>query len=116
MNTYTIEYWDCGDCLRTAEVEAENREAAIKALVNDPQHPLGQVKRVLCRSVQNEEIELEILITEREGMLAENRQRALLCQSMAYSESDFHALAEKMLQLLPDQVKRVVTVTMEAIS
>ena len=46
MNTYTIEYWDAGDRLCTAEVEAENREAAIEALVNDEQHPLAQVKRV----------------------------------------------------------------------
>lgn len=50
----------------------------------------------------NKRILLEALITEREGMTAENRQRKHLGQSMAYGDEDFDALAEKMRALIED--------------
>jgi hypothetical protein len=34
-------------------------------------------------------VQLEALISEREGMIAENQQRAYLQQSMAYCEDSF---------------------------
>ena len=42
------------------------------------------------------EIELQALITQREGMIAENQQRAYLGQSMAYTEDPFLILAEEI--------------------
>lgn len=44
-------------------------------------------------------IELEALITEREGMIAENKHREGLGQSMAYGDSAFNALAEQIREL-----------------
>ena len=43
---FRITYWDAGDKLITVEVEAENEYVAIGILVDDPQHPLAQVKTV----------------------------------------------------------------------
>lgn len=43
--------------------------------------------------------QLELLITDREGMVAENLQRAFLNQSMAYVEDSFQVLADKILRL-----------------
>ncbi len=37
----------------------------------------------------------QALICEREGMVAENKQREILGQSMAYTDVDFQILAEK---------------------
>ena len=42
------------------------------------------------------ECELQELITEREAMMAENRQRGVLEQSMAYSDDNFYILQSKM--------------------
>jgi len=47
----------------------------------------------------DKEIELQALITEREGMVAENMQRLHIGQSMAYNEDSFLVLAEKMRTL-----------------
>lgn len=48
---------------------------------------------------ENERIELEALITEREGMVAENKVREILGQSMAYHDMDFQILAKQMRDL-----------------
>ena len=44
-------------------------------------------------------IELQALITEREGMIAENNWRIQLEQSLAYTEDSFIILAEKIRKL-----------------
>ena len=41
-------------------------------------------------------IELEALITEREGMLAENTHRLTRGEIIAYTDDQFFELAEKM--------------------
>jgi hypothetical protein len=43
---FSIRYWDCGDCLVTRTVEAADEDAAVELLVNDDQHPLGQVESI----------------------------------------------------------------------
>jgi len=43
--------------------------------------------------------ELEELITEREGMIAENQQRAFLGQAMAYCDDSFSDLGAKIKTL-----------------
>jgi len=48
----------------------------------------------------NIRIELEALISERNGMVAENMQRRHVGQSMAYCDNDFNALAGQMRKLL----------------
>jgi hypothetical protein len=45
---------------------------------------------------------IESLITEREGMIAENKQREQLGQSMAYPESDFSRLVREFGQIQLD--------------
>ncbi len=45
-------------------------------------------------------IEMEMLITEREGMIAENSQRIHLNQAMAYTDNDFEKVRSKMNLLL----------------
>lgn len=45
-------------------------------------------------------IELEVLITKREGMIAENKSRELNGQAMAYHDVDFKAVAEDMWALI----------------
>lgn len=47
----------------------------------------------------NNEIELQALITEREGMIAENTFRQSIDRGMAYTEDSFQILAEKMRAL-----------------
>ena len=47
----------------------------------------------------NNEVELQALITEREGMIALNKQREHLGQSMGYDDENFDMLAEKMRAL-----------------
>lgn len=44
-------------------------------------------------------IQLEALITRREGMIAENKQRELLGQSLAYNDHSFNAIADQILDL-----------------
>lgn len=51
------------------------------------------------------EIELQALITEREGMIAENMNRQYMNQGMAYTDISFNQLAEKIRKL---KTKRVV--------
>ena len=51
----------------------------------------------------NIRIELEALITEREGMVTENRIRESLGQAMAWDESMFIELADKMRALCPPE-------------
>ena len=46
-----------------------------------------------------EGVELEALITEREGMIAENLQRQYLGNAMAYTEDNFLILADKIRRL-----------------
>jgi len=48
------------------------------------------------------QIKLEALITEREGMIAENHQRMSLGQSVAYSDDHFNELANRMTELLKE--------------
>lgn len=55
----------------------------------------------------NKRILLEALITEREGMIAENTQRVHLGQSMAYGDGDFTILARKMRALIEDAPEEV---------
>ena len=45
------------------------------------------------------EIELQVLITEREGMVAENQNRTHRGLALVYTEIQFFNLAEKMRQL-----------------
>jgi len=47
-------------------------------------------------SEQNNAFRLQELITRREGMIAENMQREVLGQSMAYVEDDFSILADEI--------------------
>jgi len=42
---------------------------------------------------------IEALITDREGMIAENKQREAENKSMAYTEDSFHSLANEMREL-----------------
>lgn len=44
--------------------------------------------------------ELQIAITKREGMVAENAQRIMLGQPMAYWQDDFEQLADVMEELM----------------
>lgn len=48
----------------------------------------------------NAQVELQKLITEREGMIAENKQREHLGQSMAYWEDSFMQQADKFDKLI----------------
>ncbi|MCW4050513.1 MAG: hypothetical protein NWE89_12345 [Candidatus Bathyarchaeota archaeon] len=50
-------------------------------------------------------IALEALITEREGMMAKNAQRAYLGQAMAYVDKDFYLLADRMQKLAREEKK-----------
>ena len=45
------------------------------------------------------QIELQALITEREGMIAENMKREWRRESMAYGEEAFQAIADEMRAL-----------------
>lgn len=45
------------------------------------------------------QIELEAFITEREGMIAENRHREQCGNSIAYGADEFQALADKIKEL-----------------
>jgi hypothetical protein len=45
-----------------------------------------------------ERFRLEEMITRREGMIAENKQREYLGQSMAYTEDNFSILADEIRQ------------------
>lgn len=47
----------------------------------------------------NSEIELQALITEREGMIAENKFREINGNSLAYCEDSFIILANKIREL-----------------
>lgn len=49
--------------------------------------------------MSNREIELQALITEREGMIAENTQRETLGDSVAYTYKDFAYIAECIREL-----------------
>ena len=44
--------------------------------------------------------QIEALITEREGMIAENKKREMLGESLPYNENDFFNLANTMFELL----------------
>jgi hypothetical protein len=48
-------------------------------------------------------IELEALITEREGMLAENTHRLDCGHSIAYTDEHFQTLADKIRKLGEDE-------------
>jgi hypothetical protein len=50
-------------------------------------------------------IELQALITEREGMIAENNWRIQLGQSQAYNEDNFAILARKIRELSSTEKK-----------
>ncbi len=45
-------------------------------------------------------LQMEMLITEREGMIAENMQRDHLEQSMAFTEDSFAILTSQLMLLL----------------
>ena len=44
-------------------------------------------------------IDLEALVTEREGMIAENKQREVTGDSMAYTEEQFENLRQRIVML-----------------
>lgn len=48
-------------------------------------------------------IEMEILLTEREGMLAENAGRLTLGECPKYGDNDFFELAAKMKNLVEEE-------------
>lgn len=48
----------------------------------------------------NIKLQMEALISEREGMIAENQQRVHLEQSMAFTEDSFQINASGFTQLL----------------
>ncbi len=52
--------------------------------------------------VLNIELQIEQLITEREGMVAENQQRVHRGESLAYGEADFQNLNSQFTKLLED--------------
>lgn len=56
---------------------------------------------------KNSRILLEVLITEREGMMAENAQREALGQSMAYDYRAFHMLSGDMLKMIRPEEREV---------
>lgn len=47
-----------------------------------------------------EQMHLEALITEREGMIAENKQREFQGEAMAYSHDDFIGIQQSMYGLI----------------
>ena len=49
--------------------------------------------------ILNIRLQMETLITEREGMIAENQQRFHLEQSMAYTEDSFQILNRRFIEL-----------------
>ena len=53
--------------------------------------------------MSNNEIELQALISEREAMIAENMQRNIMGQSMAYNEANFFFIAESMRSLKTEE-------------
>lgn len=48
------------------------------------------------------EIRIQSIITEREGMIAENQQRLLLGQSVTYREDAFLSLVAKFDELIEE--------------
>ena len=55
--------------------------------------------------VDNSFIEMQALMTERDGMIAENEVRSDLGRSLAYVEDSFLIIAEKMRALKKEEVK-----------
>lgn len=55
--------------------------------------------RVAQMNTPNEFIELQALITERDGMIAENMHRKHCGNSIAYTEDSFQIIAEQMRAL-----------------
>jgi len=53
----------------------------------------------MTREELEKEIELQALLTIREGYIAENKQREATGQSMAYSDAHFNELAEMIRAL-----------------
>lgn len=49
-------------------------------------------------------LDMEALITEREGMVAENMQRQVLGQSMAWTGDDFNTVQQKLERLHAEMV------------
>lgn len=45
------------------------------------------------------QIRFEALVTRREGMIAENKQRELEGKSLAYTEDAFRSLSDEMILL-----------------
>lgn len=62
----------------------------------------GDPTRIMTRSELFIRIKLEELITEREGMVAENKQRESRGSSMAYIESNFTCIQEQMEELVEE--------------
>jgi hypothetical protein len=46
-----------------------------------------------------ERLQIEILVTQREAMIAENKQREFVGQAMAYTEREFFALENAFHEL-----------------
>ncbi len=57
--------------------------------------------------VLNIELQIEMLITEREGMIAANQQRIHRGESLAWEESNFQGLNDQFARLLEDLKKEV---------
>jgi hypothetical protein len=53
--------------------------------------------------MDNKELELQALLTEREGYIAENKQREIHGDSMAYGADHFLELADRIRCLKHDE-------------
>jgi len=54
----------------------------------------------MLRQLLDVQLQMEMIITERAGMVAENQQRMVLGQSLAYTNEDFCLLNNTLAQLL----------------
>jgi hypothetical protein len=91
-----------GDYVRYGEVAPYIKEAGQPAHNSQSVTALKYVEeRLYYRSADmiNEEIELQALICEREGMVAENTYSANLGQGVAYSDAEFGKLSDRIRAL-----------------
>lgn len=57
------------------------------------------LKEKILETQTHEQMHLEALITEREGMIAENKQREFKGEAMAFVLNDFIAIQQQMYDL-----------------
>jgi hypothetical protein len=63
---------------------------------------IGDPARVIPRSEFLLRIRLEVLVTEREGMVAANREKELMCEAQAYGEGIFNSLRREIKALIEE--------------